>query len=331
MPYSPPAGDKLRGFLLTGTAGSVRIGTVCIFGVITMDPRPYTLSCESTVDLPYSYVCGRDMAVLFYSYTALGQKREEPMGRDPEAMAAFYRTLEQEVPVTSQLNAMEYIGFFTPLLRKGDVLHVTLGSGMTNSVANARQAAEQLREEFPDRRITVIDSLCTSTGYGMLMDYAADLRDAGFGMDELAEWIAGSRLRIHHQFFSTDLKYFRRSGRVSGAAAAIGTALNFCPVMRLDDEGRIVAYDRIRGEKAAVRHTVEQMLSHAEGGADYSGKCFICHSDSPRLAGQLLSAVKERFPHIRGEIRVCEIGAIIASHCGPGTVAVLFYGDERKA
>ena len=290
----------------------------------------FTLSCESTVDLPYSYMEGRGIPVLFYSYTVDGVEYADDMGRDPQALPRFYGFLKAgRLPKTSQLNAQQYLDFFRPLLEKGDVFHIAFGSGMTGSVQNAYEAAEALKEEFPGRKLTVVDSLCSSSGYGLLVDTAADMRDSGAGMDEIHAWVLKTRKCVHHQFFSTDLSFFRRSGRVSGAAAAVGTILGICPVMRLDDKGRIIAYDKVRGKKNAVAHTVAAMEAHARGGRDYSGKCFICHSDCIAEAEYTRQAVSKRFPNIAGDIRICDIGTIIASHSGPGTVAVFFFGDER--
>jgi len=141
--------------------------------------------------------------------------------------------------------------------------------------------------------------------------------------------VTANRRRIHHQFFSTGLQYYRRSGRISGTAAAVGAILSICPIMRLDDAGRIVAYDKVRGKKRAIARTVDTMERHAAGGAQYDGKCWVCHSNCPADAQALAAALRARFPHIAGEIRICDIGTIIASHCGPGTVAVFFLGDER--
>ena len=120
---------------------------------------------------------------------------------------------------------------------------------MTASVQNALLAAEALREKYPERKLIVIDSLCSSSGYGLLVDGAADLRDEGKSMDEITDWVLEKRKKVHHQFYSTELKFYRRSGRMSGAAAAIGTVLGICPIMRLDDKGRIIAYDKVRGKK----------------------------------------------------------------------------------
>ena len=175
----------------------------------------------------------------------------------------------------------------------------------------------------------VIDSLCSSSGYGMLVDSAADLRDQGKSLEEVEQWVLAHRNRVHHQFFSSDMTQFRRTGRVSGAAATVATVLNICPIMRLDDTGSIKAYSKVRGKKKAVEVTVETMAQCAEGGADYDGKCFVCHSQCPQDAQLLIDAIEQRFPRLKGRIRLCDIGTIIGSHAGPGTVAVFFYGNER--
>lgn len=289
----------------------------------------FILSCESTVDVPYSYVQSRGIPVLFYSYSVNGQEYPDDMGRDPEALPQFYRFLEEGVlPSTSQINAYRYREYFEGLLGQGDVLHIAFGSGMTPSVVNAEAAAEQLRAEHPDRKIIVIDSLCSSSGYGLLVDGAADMRDRGCSMEEIAQWVLENRKRVHHQFFSTDLKFYRRSGRMSGATATVAAILNICPIMRLDDGGRIIAYDKVRGKKNAIRRTLQVMEEHAEGGAAYAGKCWICHSNCLAEAQETQQALLKHFPNLR-DTRICDIGTIIASHCGPGTVAVFFFGDER--
>jgi DegV family protein with EDD domain len=290
----------------------------------------YQLSCESTVDLPFSYVDSRGISVLFYDYMVDGVTYPDDMGRDPEALPRFYNFLSDgKLPTTSQVNIVKYTDYFEKLLQKGDVLHIAFGSGMTQSVANAMVAAETLREEYPARKMIVIDALCSSSGYGLLVDAAADMRDSGASMEEIEKWVTENRNKVHHQLFSTDLTFFRRSGRMSGSAATVATVLNIRPIMRLDDGGRIIAYDKVRGTKNAIRETVRTMAEHAQGGTGYSGKCFICNSNCIAIAEELRKAVKESFPNIDGDIRMCDIGPNIAAHCGPGTVAVFFFGDER--
>ncbi|MBR1731169.1 MAG: DegV family protein [Ruminococcus sp.] len=290
----------------------------------------YILSCESTVDMPFASVDSRGIPVLFYSYTAGGKEYADDMERDPEALPKFYELLKNEIPSTSQINEYQYLEFFEKLLNEGDVLHIAFGSGMTKSVQGALSAAEKLKEKFPERKLIVIDSLCSSSGYGMLVDGAADLRDEGKSMEEVAEWADKARHRVHHQFFSTDLKYFRRSGRMSGATATVAAILNICPILKLDAEGKIIAYDKVRGKRNAINYIMDKMAAHADDGENYSGKVFICHSNTIDDAKATKQAIEERFKNINGEVQIFNIGTIIASHTGPGTVAVFFFGDERE-
>ena len=290
----------------------------------------FILSCESTVDMPFSRINERDIPVLFYSYTAGGKEYTDDMDRDPEALPNFYKLLETEIPSTSQLNEFQYEDFFTELLEKGDVLHIVFGSGMTKSIQGAEAAAEKVRKNFPDRKLIVIDSLCSSSGYGLLVDSAADLRDEGRTIDEVADWVDKARHRIHHEFFSTDLKYFRRSGRMSGATATVATILNICPILHLDAAGKIVAYDKVRGKRNAISYIMNKIESHAVDGKDYSGKVFISNANVIDDATAAKKAIEERFKKIDGEVQIFNIGTIIASHTGPGTVAIFFFGDERE-
>lgn len=289
----------------------------------------FILSCESTVDMPFSVINARDIPVLFYSYTAGGKEYTDDMDRDPEALPNFYKRLEKEIPSTSQLNEYQYVDFFSELLEKGDVLHIVFGSGMTKSIQGANAAAEKVREKFPRRKLIVVDSLCSSAGYGLLVDAAADLRDEGKSIDEVFEWVNKARHNVHHEFFSNELKYFRRSGRMSGATATIATILNICPILHLDAAGKIIAYDKVRGKRNAISYIIKKMDEHAEGGKNYRGKVFISHANTIDVANETKKAIEEHFTKMDGEVRVYNIGTIIASHTGPGTVAVFFFGDER--
>ncbi len=280
--------------------------------------------------MPYSYMSERSIPIIFYSYPIDGVEYVDDMGRDITALPKFYGFLsEGKLPSTSQINQYRYEQFFEEQLESGDLLHIAFGSGMSGSVNNAFAAAEVMKEKYPDRKIVVIDSTCSSSGYGMLVDYAADLRDKGASIEETAKLVMNYKDRIHHQFFSTDLTHFRRSGRVSGPTAMIGTVLGICPVMCLDDAGKIIAYGKVRGKKAAIKHTLDKMENFAENGTEYDGKCFICHSNCLSDAESVKSELEQRFPNVIGKIRIFDIGTIIASHCGPGTVAVFFVGTPR--
>ncbi len=299
--------------------------------VMSNEERKFILSCESTANYPYDYWEKRDVPVLEYTYLFGQEEFPDDMGRNPDALPEFYRRINNgEMPSTSQINVAQYEEFLEPLLKNGDVLHVAFGTGMTPAYHNAVVAAEKLREKYPERKLVVIDSLCSCAGYGMLTEYAADMRDAGKTMEETEKWLLENRNKMHHQFFSTDLKYFRRSGRMSGAAATVGAVLNICPLMHLDDKGRIVAYDKVQGKKRAINETVRAMARLADNGTAYSGKCCISHSNVPREAEELREKVIESFPNLnRDDIKIYDICPIIAAHCGPGTTAIYFLGSPR--
>lgn len=241
--------------------------------------RNFVLSCCSTVDLPYAYMARRDIPVLFYHYVVNDQEYVDDMGRDPAALPRFYGFLKEgKLPQTSQVNVAAYLDFFEEQLKKGDLLHIAFTSGQSGSVHNAMTAGKLLQEKYPDKKIVVIDSLCSSSGYGLLVDTAADMRDSGATLEETAQWVLDNRNKVHHQFFSSDMTQFRRTGRVSGAAAMVATIMNICPIMRLDDKGAIKAYGKVRGKRKAVEATVNAMEEHtprAAGTMTRNASCAI--------------------------------------------------------
>ncbi len=292
--------------------------------------RRFILSCCSTVDLPYTHMESREIPVLSYTYMVDGREYVDDMGCDPQSRPRFYQMLAQgKLPQTSQINVARYVEFFESLLQKGDVLHLAFTSGQSASVNNAYAAAAELREKYPERKLIVVDTLCSSSGYGLLVDTVADLRDQGVSIEEAEQWTLANRNKVHHQFFSSNMTQFHRTGRVSGAAAAVATILNICPLMRLDAAGAIKAYDKVRGKKKAIAATVDAVAAHAQGGTDYDQRMWVCHSECRQDADLMIAALEERFPRERGRIRLCNIGPVIGSHSGTGTVAVFFMGDER--
>lgn len=294
-------------------------------------PNNFILSCESTADMPFSYMESRNIPVLFYTYSVNENEYTDNMSRSNKATEEFYKMLSDGVfPKTTQINLFKYKEFFKELLNKGDLLHIAFGSGMTASVNGAIAAAEELREEYPERKIIVIDSTCSCTGYGLLTEIAANMRDNGKGIEETAEFIEGIKHNIHHQFFSTDLKFFKKSGRVSWGVAAVGSVLGICPLMRLDINGKIVAYDKVRGKKSAVSQTVREIKEHIVSEGEFADTLYISHSNCIDLANATAEEIKKEIPALKKKIEFFEIGDVVASHCGPGTVAVFFVGDKRQ-
>ena len=191
-------------------------------------------------------------------------------------------------------------------------------------------AARIAHERYPDRKIFVIDSLGASSGYGLLMDKIADLRDGGMAIEELLDWAEENKLRLHHWFFSTDLKFYIKGGRVSKVSGTVGQMLGICPLLNMDGYGRLIPRAKIRAKKNVIAEIVRRMELHAENGLDYSGKCYISHSAFIEDARTVAALVERRFRKLDGKVLINYVGTTIGSHTGPGTVALFFWGDSRK-
>lgn len=290
----------------------------------------YCLSCCSAVDLTPERMKQRALHYVCFRYTLDGTEYPDDMGVTMSSEELFDRMRKGAETKTSQVSVTEYIRHFEPLLREGkDILHVTLSSGLTGTYNSACLAKAELAEQYPERKIYIVDSLGASSGYGLLMETLADQRDAGKTIDELYAWAEENKLRLHHWFFSTDLSFYIRGGRISKAAGLVGTMLNICPLLNMDQEGHLTPREKIRGKKRVLNRIVEQMEQHAEGGTAYRGKCYLCHSLCEEDARAVAALVKERFPQMDGEVEIFPIGTTIGSHTGPGTVALFFWGDRR--
>ncbi len=293
--------------------------------------RKFQLSCESTIDLPYAYVDEREISVIFNQYTLNGETYYDNMGRDTEILPDFYKKLSRgEMPFTFPISDSRYEEYFERLAQKGDVLHIVFSSGLSDSADLAYRAARKVSKRHPDRKIMVVDSLCGSSGYGMLVDTVADIRDQDLEIEAAAAWILANRNRVHHQFFSTDLLPYKRNGQVLGPAAETDVLGSICSLMHLNREGRIIAYDKVKGFNKAISQLVQKVLAHIQGGTQYQDKLYIGHSNCPDLAGIMRDALIPYFHDLAAKAPIYEIGTAIASHCGPNTLAVFFYGDERE-
>lgn len=291
----------------------------------------YILSCCSTADLSKEHFESRNIEYICFHYKLNGVDYPDDLGQSIP-FEEFYKRMDSgEDTQTSQINVTEYLEYFTKFLSEGkDVLHLTLSSGISGSYNSAINAAKIAKERFPERKIYVIDSLAASSGYGLLMDKLADLRDGGMDIEELKNWAEENKLNLHHWFFSSDLKFFIKGGRVSKTSGTIGTILGICPLLNVDKEGHLIARAKIRSKKKVIQEIVKRMEENAEGGLSYSGKCYICQSACLDDANEVAKLVEERFKNLNGNVMINYIGTTIGSHTGPGTVALFFWGKKRE-
>lgn len=291
----------------------------------------YILSCCSTADLTEEHFKSRDIHYVCFHYSLDDKEFDDDLGKSVP-FDKFYEAMKNGAETkTSLVNADEFLVYFTSFLEQGlDILHVCLSSGLSGVYNSANIARTELLKKYPDRNIYIVDSLGASSGYGLLMDKLADLRDSGMGIDELFDWANNHRLEVHHWFFSTDLSFYVKGGRISKASGWFGTILNICPLLNMDNFGRLVPRYKIRGKKKVMEEIVDQMEQHARGGLDYDGKCYISNAGCYDDAHTVADFVEARFPKLNGHVEINHVGTTIGSHTGPGTVALFFWGDKRK-
>ncbi len=291
----------------------------------------FILSCCSTADLSEEHFKERNISYICFHFELDGRAYEDDLGKSIPFDRFYQAMTEGAQTKTSQINPEEFKKYFEGFLKEGkDILHVSLSSGISGVVNSARIAGEELKELYPERKIIIIDSLGASSGYGLIMDKLADLRDSGMTLDETAAWIEENKLKLHHWFFSTDLTFYIRGGRISKAAGIVGGVLNICPLLNMDNLGRLIPRYKIRTKKKVIKAIVDKMEEFAEGGLDYSGKCYISQSACFEDARAVANLVEERFPHLNGKVEINHIGTTIGSHTGPGTVALFFWGSRRE-
>ena len=293
--------------------------------------QPYVLTCCSTADLSKDYFEKRNIPYVCFHFTMDGVEYMDDLGQSMPFEEFYARIAAGSMPTTSLVNTEQFIAFFEPFLKEGkDILHLTFSSGLSGTYASAILARDELKERYPERKLIVVDSLGASSGYGLMVDTLADMRDNSVSLQDAADWIEAHKLNMHHWFFSTDLTHYKRGGRISQTAFVVGSILGINPLMNMDDGGHLTPRFKINGKKRVMREIVKQMELHAENGLDYDQKCFISNSACLEDAKTVASLVEQTFPKLNGKVLINSVGTVVGSHTGPGTVALFFWGDSRK-
>lgn len=291
----------------------------------------YVLSCCSTADLSKEHFEAIDVKYICFHFELDGTQYEDNLGVSIPFDEFYARMANGADTKTSQVNAEEFEEYFRSFLEQGlDILHISLSSGISGVINSANIAKETLQEEFPDRKIYVVDSLAASSGYGLLMDKLSELRTQGKTIDEVRDFAEAHKLNLNHWFFTSDLTFFIKGGRVTKTAGFIGNVLNICPLLNVDYEGKLIPRYKIRTKKKVIQAIVDRMEECAEDGLDYSGKCYISQSACYEDARAVADLIEARFPKLDGKVEINHIGTTIGSHTGPGTVALFFWGKKRE-
>ena len=287
----------------------------------------YVIVTDSSADLDAAEVKELDLQVIPLKFTLNGVTYSDyPDNRDMDPHAFYDRLRAGEVATTAALNLEDVKGAFEPILKEGkDVLMLAFSSGLSSSCQACMLAAGELAEEYPDRKIYVVDTLCASRGQGLLVYHTVMKKRAGATIEEARDFAENNKLHLCHWFTVDDLMFLKRGGRVSATAAALGTMLSIKPVLHVDNEGHLINISKSRGRKSSIKAMVDKAAELAIDPG--SQTMFICHGDCLEEAEQLAQMVKERFG--TQDIRIGYTGTVIGAHSGPGTLALFFLGEHR--
>lgn len=287
----------------------------------------YKIITDSTCDLPPKLIQELDVEVIPMVFS-IGEDtyHNYPDERELSSHDFYDRLRKGESSITNQITPVTFTELFEPILASGtDILYLAFSSGLSGTYNNACLTVKELQNRYPDRKLRVVDSLAASMGEGLLVYHAAKKRDEGMNIDELCNWLTENRNRLAHWFTVDDLNHLKRGGRVSGAAALVGTMLGIKPVLHVDDEGHLIPMEKIRGRRQSLDSLVQHMANAVE--EPEKQMIFISHGDSLEDAEYVAQQVRKKF-HVKG-IEINPIGPVIGTHSGPGTIALFYLGKNK--
>lgn len=288
----------------------------------------YIIATSSTSDLPRAWLEEHNVPFIAYSYTVNDEVREEDCRE--ESRAAVYAEMGRGASVrTSQITEAAYHDFLKGLLDTGkDVIFLDMSRKMSASYENCERACEQLRAEYPNRRLCMMDTRCISMGLGLLVAGMVRRMEAGESYDEVIGWGEANKLRIAHRFTVDNLKYLKMSGRVSNTSALVGALLSIKPVLYVSDGGTLDVVRKARGRKAAVGALLDGVLHDLSKTGASGAEIHVLHADCRADAEHLKAEIQKAYPQL-GEVTISSLGTVIGAHCGPGLLAALYFCDGR--
>lgn len=286
----------------------------------------YRIFTDATSDIPAALAHELGVTVLPMEFTLDGRAHKHVPGAPDLDLKALFDAMRLGKQITtSQINAFQFTETFEPILEAGeDVIHIGFSSALSGSTASGQLAVEELKKRYPERKIACIDSRAASLGEGLLVHYAARLKHM-LDFDGMVKWLEENKQHICHWFTVDDLVYLKRGGRIGGATAAIATVLNIKPAMHVNDEGQLIALDKVAGRKRALKWLVDSMEQKLD--KEKADVVFVGHCDAVADAQFVADLVKERFSI--EDVRIYDIGITIGSHSGPGTIALFHYGTGK--
>ncbi|GHU83728.1 hypothetical protein FACS189415_6640 [Bacteroidia bacterium] len=282
----------------------------------------YVIMTDSDSELDMTYCQMHDVPVLLMPYIIHDQEFVYSPGVGFDAAAFYAQLRDGTIVTTAGRNPNDFIDLWEPLLRQGkDILYIGVSSALSNTFSNSVLARDTMLQSYPQRTIRLVDTLRISMPMGLMVMQAIEMREQGQAVDAVADWLEQNKLRFRAWFTVDDLGYLKRGGRLSGAAAFMGTILNIKPILHISDEGKLVPIDKQKGRKKALLSLLE--MAEAEMAPPEEHRLAIMHADCIEDADWLRRKLSER--HNCKDILVLPVGPVIGSHAGPRTMALCYY------
>lgn len=281
---------------------------------------------DSCCDLPLSFVKENNIEVMELKVNLKGEEIPDDLGESIN-YKDFYKLIRNgEMPTTSQANVGEFQEKFEKYINDGySIIYIGFSSALSGCVNSARLAMENIKLDNENADITIIDTKSASMGLGLLVYYGAKMLKDGKSKDEIVSWIEENKLRVNHWFTVDDLNHLKRGGRISSSVAIVGTMLSIKPIMHVDDEGRLTPVSKVKGRKKSIKVLQEKILENIVNPEDQT--IFISHGDCLEEAEHLRELITSEI-NVK-DVIINNIGPVIGSHSGPGTMALFFIGDSR--
>jgi|AGTN01.1.fsa_nt_gi EDD domain protein, DegV family len=287
--------------------------------------RDFILATDSDTEIPYTFADEHNIPVFLMPYTVNGEERLFDLGRNTDFTAFYEQLANGAEAITSTRSPADIADFFRDMVKDGkDVLYLSFSSALSGHYDLCHLARKMVLEDYPEARIEIVDTLRISMGAGQLVMFAQVLRDQGKSIDEIKDWVLNNRLRAHAWFSVDDLNYLKRGGRLSGAAAAIGTILDVKPILKLNQEGRIVAADKVKGSKKIQRFFLDMIQQFVE--EPEAQTAFVLHANNMEAAVRMKELIEENVKF--AGVKIQDVGPVIGCHTGPGVLAVIFMGKK---
>ncbi len=288
----------------------------------------YVIVSDATLDLPVDIIKEYDIRVIPMGVSIDDTEYIHYPDERELSVEEFYTKLKNgSVSHTTQITPAVFMDYFTDILKQGkDILYITFSSGLSGTYNTSQIVIKELEEEYPDRTLYSVDSLCASVGEGLLVMDAAIQKKNGLNINELREWVEQNKRRARHWFTVKDLFHLKRGGRINSLEAIVGTALKIRPILSTDDDGKLTVVSKIRGSRAELDFLLSKLC---EEGTDLASQIVIIgHGDDLEQAKELERLIRDK--NLVKDIVISKIGPIIGSHTGPGMLALTFLGNAGK-